>query len=109
MIVRPLFACGTTIEKEPVRLRSSTASRALRTESEPQISKKEWQLVLSKCQVNRLPLDFDKLSPSRRAKARRLPLTMVESKVELLPTLLSTTKPLWAAWGKQNESLWFLE
>ena len=65
--------------------------------------------MLSKCQVNRLPLEFDKLSPSRRAKARRLPLTMVESKVELLPALLSTAKPLWAAWGKQNESLWFLE
>jgi hypothetical protein len=65
--------------------------------------------VLSKCRVNRLPLYFDKLSPSRRAKARRLPLTMVESKVDLLPALLSTTKSHWAAWVKQNESLWFLE
>jgi len=65
--------------------------------------------VLSKCQVNRLPLEFDKLSPSRRANARRLPLTVVESKVELLPALLSITKPLWTAWGKQNESQWFLE
>ena len=65
--------------------------------------------MLSKCQVNRLPLEFDKLSPSRRANARRLPLTVVESKVELLPALLSTTKPLWTAWGKQNESQWFLE
>ena len=65
--------------------------------------------MLSRCRVNRLPLEFDKLSPSRRAKARRLPLTMVESKVELLPALLSTIKPLWAAWGKQNESVWLLE
>ena len=64
--------------------------------------------MLSKCQVNRLPRDFEKLSPSRRAKARRLPLTMVESKAELLPALLSTTKPLWAALGKHHESLWFL-
>ena len=65
--------------------------------------------MLRKCQMNRLPLESDKLSPSRRARARRLPLTMVESKVELLPALLSTTKPIWTAWVNQNESQWFLE
>src|SRR3989442_2425146 len=99
MSVRPLFECGTTIEKGTARLRSSTASRALRTESEPQISKKEWQVVLSKGQVNRLPLDFDKLSPSRRAKARPLPRTMAETKAHVLPASLSTTNRLWPAPG----------
>ena len=45
--------------------------------------------MLSECQENRLPLSLTTSHPARRALSSSLALTMAESKVELLPTLLS--------------------
>jgi len=44
-----------------------------------------------KYQINRLPLSLTSSHPARRASSSPLALTMVESKVELLPALLSTS------------------
>jgi hypothetical protein len=54
--------------------------------------KRSGKSVLSECQVNRLPLSLTISHPAWRARRSPLALTMVESKVELLPALLLTTE-----------------
>lgn len=46
--------------------------------------------MFSRSQENRLPLSLTGSHPARRARRSSLALTLVESKVELLPPLLST-------------------
>jgi len=65
--------------------------------------------MLSKCQVKRRHSILTSSHPAGEPEARRLPLTMAESTVDLLPALLSATKLRRSALGKQNESFWFLE
>lgn len=48
--------------------------------------------MFSECQVNRLPLSLTSSHPARRASSSPLALIMVESKVELLPALLSAAE-----------------
>ena len=48
--------------------------------------------MLSEFQINRLPLSLTSSHPARRVMNSPLALTMVESKGELLPALLSTTE-----------------
>jgi len=54
--------------------------------------------MLSECQENRLPLSLTTSHPARRALSSSLALTMAESKVELLPTLLSTAESMLGSW-----------
>ncbi len=54
--------------------------------------------MFSRCQENRLPLSVTSSHPARRARRSSLALTMVESKVELLPSLLSTKESAVGEW-----------
>ena len=58
--------------------------------------------MLSEYQENQLPLSLTTSHPARRAVSSPLALTMAESKVELLPTLLSTAESVVGHWLGSN-------